>query len=124
MRSLNEDAASDGRSNTVARFLAFGGVPYKKPSGQGGFLGWGARLTQDSNDPDADADAAYEAAAAAARQRALRRTEETLRHEAEAILSETLAAGTPVVDARWRAFAQTVRALPSDFVRGRPRGSA
>ena len=81
-------------------------------------------MMPEHHDADADADAAYEAAAAAARQRALRRTEATLRNEAEAILAEAIAAGTPVVDARWRAFAQTARALPSSFVRAGPRGSA
>ena len=117
-RATDDDAPAISNS-TVRRFLAFGGKPYSKPSGEGGFLGWGARMAPEPSDPYVADDAAYEAVAQRARRRAVRLgTEEMVRSEAEAILTETLVEGTPVADMRFRAIAQTVRAF--DFASGAP----
>lgn len=108
-----DNAAGDRRSISVSRFLAFGGKPYRKPSGGGGFLGWGTSLTEPP-DRYAEAEAAHEAAAQkAARQRARRQTEDMITREADVILVETW--GTPVADERCRAMAHTMRAFDSTY---------
>ena len=98
-------------TNSVARFLAFGGAPYKPPSGAGGFMGWGARLPQEPRDTGADDDAAYNAAAEAHRLHTKRRTEDMVKAEAEAIMADLLASGTPYCDHRNAVYAHGLKAF-------------
>lgn len=100
-----------GKANSVARFLAFGGAPYKPPSGTGGFMGWGARLPQEPRDTGADDDAAYNAAAEAHRLHTKRRTEDMVKAEAEAIMADLLASGTPYCDHRNAVYAHGLKAF-------------
>ena len=102
---------TDNANNSVSRFLALGGALYRPPSGKGGFLGWGARESPEPRDTVADDDAAYEAAAEAHRLRMKRRTEEMVKAEAQAIMAELLASGTPYCDHRNAVYAHGLKAF-------------
>ena len=68
-------------------------------------------MPPEPRDTDADEEAAYKAKAEAHRLRMIRRTDETVRGEAAAIMAELLASGTPYTDHRQAVYAHGLKAF-------------